>query len=232
MQFLQQLQNDFYTCFIAKARYMDVVNGLINTLVITIFALLLGVVIGLILALFKSLAENNRKLRVLGTIANVYLSVIRGTPVVLQLMIWFYLVLAGIKNPIPVAIIGFGVNSGAYVCEIFRSGIQSISKGQMEAGRSIGLTYWQTMRLIILPQAFKNALPTLGNEFITLVKETSVVGYISGHDLTRAAYNIRNATYNSFMPLIGTAIIYFLLVMLISKILSGVERRMRLSDNR
>jgi ABC-type amino acid transport system permease subunit len=129
-----------------------------------------------------------------------------------------------------VAILGFGINSGAYVAEIFRAGIQSIDKGQMEAGRSLGLSYGATMRYIILPQAFKNVLPALGNEFIALLKETSVAGYISVHDLTRGAYNIRNMTYDSFLPLIASATIYLIMVMIISSLLSVLERRLRQGD--
>lgn len=227
-----KLTKDIYTCFIDRDRYLEIVRGLGNTIIITFFALLIGIVIGLIVALCKVSAEKNKKLKFLDIIANVYLTVIRGTPVVLQLMIWFYIVLAFAKNPIPVAILGFGVNSGAYVAEIFRSGIQAIDKGQMEAGRSLGLSYTQTMRKIILPQAFKNVLPALGNEFIALLKETSVVGYISGHDLTRGAYNIRNATYSSFLPLVGAALIYLIIVMILTSLLSRLERRLRQGDYR
>ncbi|AUS95733.1 amino acid ABC transporter permease [Clostridium thermosuccinogenes] len=230
MGFFGELQRKFIDDFIVKDRYMELVTGLRNTVIITIFSLILGVAIGLILALFKIVARQNRKFKVLDIIADVYITVIRGTPVVLQLMIWFYVVLFFVSEPIPVAILGFGINSGAYVAEIFRAGIQSIDKGQMEAGRSLGLSYWATMRYIILPQAFKNVLPALGNEFIALLKETSVAGYISVHDLTRGAYNIRNMTYDSFLPLIASATIYLIMVMIISSLLSVLERRLRQGD--
>ncbi|WP_242973394.1 amino acid ABC transporter permease [Clostridium thermosuccinogenes] len=230
MGFFGELQRKFIDDFIVKDRYMELVTGLRNTVIITIFSLILGVAIGLILALFKIVARQNRKFKVLDIIADVYITVIRGTPVVLQLMIWFYVVLFFVSEPIPVAILGFGINSGAYVAEIFRAGIQSIDKGQMEAGRSLGLSYGATMRYIILPQAFKNVLPALGNEFIALLKETSVAGYISVHDLTRGAYNIRNMTYDSFLPLIASATIYLIMVMIISSLLSVLERRLRQGD--
>lgn len=230
MGFLGELQQKFTDDFIVKDRYMELVIGLRNTVTITAFALIIGIAIGLVLAMFKIIAREKKDLKILDVIADIYITVIRGTPVVLQLMIWFYVVLAFAKDPIPVAILGFGINSGAYVAEIFRSGIQSIDKGQMEAGRSLGLSYWTTMRYIILPQAFKNVLPALGNEFIALLKETSVAGYIAVHDLTRGAYNIRNMTYDSFLPLIASATIYLVMVMIISSLLSALERRLRQSD--
>lgn len=230
MGFLGELQQKFTDDFIVKDRYMELVIGLRNTVTITAFALIIGISIGLVLAMFKIIAREKKDLKILDVIADIYITVIRGTPVVLQLMIWFYVVLAFAKDPIPVAILGFGINSGAYVAEIFRSGIQSIDKGQMEAGRSLGLSYWTTMRYIILPQAFKNVLPALGNEFIALLKETSVAGYIAVHDLTRGAYNIRNMTYDSFLPLIASATIYLVMVMIISSLLSALERRLRQSD--
>ena len=232
MEFWDRITREIYTCFVVQDRYMEIVRGLGNTLLITFFALLLGVAIGLVVALCKVTASENKKLKILDVIAEVYLTVIRGTPVVLQLMIWYFIILASAKNPIPVAILGFGINSGAYVAEIFRAGIQAVDSGQMEAGRSLGLSYAQTMRKIVLPQAFKNVLPALGNEFITLLKETSVAGYIAVHDLTRGAYNIRNATYSSFPPLIGAALIYLIIVMILTSLLSRLERRLRQSDYR
>lgn len=230
MSFFGELQQKFIDDFIVKDRYMELVIGLKNTVTITVFSLIIGIAIGLVLAMFKIVAREKKDLKILDVIADIYITVIRGTPVVLQLMIWFYVILAFAKDPIPVAILGFGINSGAYVAEIFRSGIQSIDKGQMEAGRSLGLSYWTTMRYIILPQAFKNVLPALGNEFIALLKETSVAGYIAVHDLTRGAYNIRNMTYDSFFPLIASATIYLVMVMIISSLLSILERRLRQSD--
>jgi polar amino acid transport system permease protein/polar amino acid transport system substrate-binding protein len=169
---------------------------------------------------------------VLSYIATVYIDVIRGTPSVLQLLIMWFIIMASSNNGILVASLSFGINSGAYVSEIVRGGILAVDKGQREAGRSLGLSSAQTYRYIILPQAVKNVIPPLGNEFITLIKETAIVGYVSLSDLTRVANQVASRTYDAFMPLIGAAVIYFVIIKLLSILLGKLERRMRKSDNR
>ena len=178
--------------------------------------------------------EDNRcKLKILNAICKVYLTVIRGTPVVVQLMIIYFIIFGSVDiSKVLVAIIAFGINSGAYVAEIFRSGIMSIDNGQFEAGRSLGFNYAQTMMYIIMPQAFKNVLPTLCNEFISLLKETSVSGYIALQDLTKGGDIIRSRTYDAFMPLIAVALIYLAMVMIFTKLVSLLERRLRKSDRK
>lgn len=233
----------FELCFIDDNRFVDyMLSGLGNTLKITFFALIIGVVIGVILALIRitytTNAPNMRRgigkffLSLFNGIAKVYITVIRGIPVVVQLMIWFFIVLVNIKDGVLIAIIAFGVNSSAYVAEIFRAGIMSVDGGQMEAGRSLGFGYIPTMRYIILPQAFKNVLPAICNEFITLFKETAVVGYIAVTDLTKGAYIITGNTFSAFMPLIGAALIYLVIVMILSWLFGRLERRLRASDQR
>ncbi|MBR2062216.1 MAG: amino acid ABC transporter permease, partial [Anaerotignum sp.] len=169
-------------------------------------------------------------LMILNLFSKVYLTVIRGTPVVVQLMIMYYVVMVSSTNKILVATIAFGMNSGAYVAEIFRSGIMSIDQGQFEAGRSLGFNFVQTMQYIIIPQAFKNVLPALANEFIVLLKETSVSGYVALHDLTKGGDIIRSRTYDAFMPLIGVAIIYLVMVMFFTYLVGILERRLRNSE--
>ena len=191
---------------------------------------MIGIILGFLVAIVRSTHDKHGGLKILNAICHVYLTVIRGTPTVVQLMIMFYLVLVSVNNKIVVAAVAFGLNSGAYVAEIVRSGIMSIDEGQFEAGRSLGLNYGQTMRLIIMPQAFKNVLPALVNEFITLLKETSVSGYIGIMDLTRGADIIRSGTYEPFMPLIGTAVIYLLLVMLLTAGMHKLEERLRRNE--
>jgi len=170
-------------------------------------------------------------LRVLNRIAVIYLTVIRGTPVVIQLMIAYYVIFAFSSNGVLVATLAFGLNSGAYVAEIFRGGIMSIDKGQFEAGRSLGFNYVQTMAYIVVPQVIKNVLPALANEFISLLKETSVAGYVTVADLTYAGNRIRGVTFSPFMPLIAVALIYLVLVMFFTKLVSLLERRLRNSDH-
>ena len=164
-------------------------------------------------------------------ICKIYLTVIRGTPVVIQLMISYYIIFASSRNGVLIAIIAFGINSGAYVAEIVRAGIMSVDNGQMEAGRSLGFTFVQTMAYIIIPQAFKNVLPSLANEFIVLLKETSVAGYVAVRDLTKAGDIVRGTTYSAFMPLIGVALVYLILVVFFSWLVGKLERRLRASDH-
>lgn len=219
-----------YQNFIEKDRYMYLVKGFGNTVMITLLAVVIGIVLGFLIAVVRSTHDKHGGLKFLNALCHVYLTIIRGTPTVVQLMIMFYIVLASVNNKIVVASIAFGLNSAAYVAEIVRSGIMSVDEGQFEAGRSLGLNYGQTMRLIIMPQAFKNVLPALVNEFITLLKETSVSGYIGIMDLTRGADIIRSGTYEAFIPLFSIALIYLLLVMLLTAGMRKLEERLRRNE--
>lgn len=216
--------------FIEKDRYMYLVKGFGNTVMITLLAVVIGIVLGFLIAVVRSTHDKHGGFKFLNALCHVYLTVIRGTPTVVQLMIMFYIVLVSLNNKIIVASIAFGLNSAAYVAEIVRSGIMSIDEGQFEAGRSLGLNYGQTMRLIIMPQAFKNVLPALVNEFITLLKETSVSGYIGIMDLTRGADIIRSGTYEAFIPLFSIALIYLVLVMLLTAGMRKLEERLRRNE--
>lgn len=221
---------NFYNNFIDDNRYMYLVKGLVTTLILTLFAALIGIALGFLVAIIRSTYEKTGKLKIANALCNVYLTVIRGTPAVVQLMIMFYVVFASYNNSTVVAIITFGINSGAYVAEIVRSGIMSIDSGQLEAGRSLGFSYAQTMWYIIMPQAFKNVLPALANEFIVLLKETSICGYIGLMDLTKGGDIIRSRTYEAFMPLIAIAIIYLTMVVFLSSLVKRLERRLRASE--
>ncbi len=222
----------FEAAFISGDRWKLYLKGLGVTLQIAVFAAILGMIIGTIVAFMKLSVKRNGKKTILAVIANIYIDVIRGTPSVLQLMIMWFIIFSGAMNGILVAILSFGVNSGAYVAEIVRAGILAVDKGQMEAGRSLGLSKTQTMISIIIPQAVKNVLPPIGNEFIVLLKETAIVGYVSLTDLTRAANQIASRTYEPFMPLIGAAVIYFVVIKILTILLERFERRLRKSDNR
>lgn len=233
---------DFKLNFIDGDRWKWLVEGLGATLLITFAALIIGVVLGIIVAMVRSTYDKNGEgmkkrggfsyiaLKVSNSICNVYLTVIRGTPMVVQLLIWYFIILASAKNGTIVAIIAFGINSGAYVAEIFRSGIMAVDNGQFEAGRSLGFNYAQTMTYIIVPQAFKTVLPTLCNEFIVLIKETSIAGYVGIMDLTKAGDLIRGRTFSAFMPLIAVALIYLALVMVLTWLVGKLERRLRKSE--
>lgn len=220
----------FQQNFIEEDRYMYLLQGFGNTLLITLLAVILGVILGFLIATVRATHDKHGGLNILDKICRVYLTIVRGTPTVTQLMIMYYIILVSVNNKILVAALAFGLNSAAYVAEIVRSGIMSVDEGQYEAGRSLGLNYAQTMKLIIIPQAFKNVLPALGNEFITLLKETSVSGFIGVMDLNRGADIIRSATYEPFMPLIGVALIYLLLVMLLTAGLRKLEERLRANE--
>lgn len=199
---MQELKSSFISNFIEDNRWRYITDGLKITLLVTVFAVLIGVVLGFLIAIVRTTHDKTGKLKILNAICKVYLTVIRGTPVVVQLMIIYFIIFGSVDiSKVLVAIIAFGINSGAYVAEIFRSGIMSIDNGQFEAGRSLGFNYAQTMMYIIMPQAFKNVLPTLCNEFISLLKETSVSGYIALQDLTKGGDIIRSRTYDAFMPL-------------------------------
>lgn len=232
-EFWQDLGDRLVLNFIKDDRWKYLVDGLGTTLVITFFALIIGLVLGFLVAYVRVTHHNTGRMKVANAISGVYLSVIRGTPVVVQLMIIYFVIFADFNiNKVVAAVIGFGINSGAYVAEIFRSGIMSIDAGQMEAGRSLGLSYGQTMWRIIMPQAIKNVLPALANEMITLLKETSVSGYIAVQDLTKGADIIRSRTYDAFPPLIAIAIVYFIVVKIMEFGVTRLERRLRQSDRR
>lgn len=234
MSFFTVLSDQFYQSFVEKHRYMYIVTGLENTLLITFFAVLLGVVLGTIVALIKvAHADDPRRLGIANGICTLYLTVIRGTPVVVQLLIMYYVILSATRvSDITAAILAFGINSGAYVAEVIRSGIQSVDRGQVEAGRSLGLSQRTTMVRIVFPQALKNVLPAIGNEFIALLKETSVAGYIGIQDLTKGGDVIRSITYLAFTPLLTTAAVYLVIVIGLSAVLTRLERRLHRSDNR
>ena len=229
---MQELKSSFISNFIDDNRWRYITDGLKITLLVTVFAVLIGVVLGFLIAIVRTTHDKTGKLKILNAICKVYLTVIRGTPVVVQLMIIYFIIFGSVDiSKVIVAIIAFGINSGAYVAEIFRSGIMSIDNGQFEAGRSLGFNYAQTMMYIVMPQAFKNVLPTLCNEFISLLKETSVSGYIALQDLTKGGDIIRSRTYDAFMPLIAVALIYLAMVMIFTKLVSLLERRLRNSDH-
>ena len=222
----------FYNNFVADDRFVKyILGGLKTTLIITLFAVLLGIFLGFLVGTVRSTYERTGKLVVLNAVCRVYLSVIRGTPVAVQLMIMYFFIFAAPgSSKLLSAILAFGINSGAYVAEIVRSGIMSIDNGQFEAGRSLGFNYAQTMWYIIMPQAFKTVLPTLCNEFISLLKETSVSGYIAIQDLTKGGDIIRSRTYSAFMPLIAVALIYLIIVMIFTKLIQILERRLRQNE--
>lgn len=223
----EELKAQFILNFITDDRWMSLLRGLVVTLKVTLFAVILGFVLGFSVAIVRDVYENTKKLKALNFLCNVYLTVIRGTPVVVQLLIIYFVIFSSIKIDKRIAaVLAFGINSGAYQAEIFRSGINSIPKGQMEAGRSLGFNYRQTMVNIIMPQAIKNVLPTLGNEFIVLMKETSVAGYIALEDLTKAGDIIRSRTYSAMMPFLAVALLYLIMVMFFSHLLKMFERRL------
>ena len=229
---MADFKDKFITNFISEDRWKYILDGLGVTLQVTFFAVLMGIVLGLLIAIIRSTHDKTGKLKVLNAICQLYLTIIRGTPVVVQLLIIYFVIFGSVDiSKVVVAVLAFGINSGAYVAEIFRSGIMSIDKGQFEAGRSLGFNYAQTMIYIIMPQAFKNVRQALGNEFIVLLKETSVSGYIALQDLTKGGDIIRSRTYNAFMPLLAVAVIYLVLVMIFTKLVNALERRLRNSDH-
>lgn len=218
-----------YTALFVQERYLSILTGLKNTLIIAFFATLIGVLIGTIVALVKHSCSGHRYLWIFDKICDLYITIIRGTPLVIQLLILSTVILKNLDYANLIAIIGFGLNSGAYVAEIIRAGILAVDKGQMEAGRSLGLTRGQTMKKIIMPQAIKNILPALGNEFIVLLKETSIAGYLAVHDLTKAGEIIKTNTYDGAVYFV-IAGIYLLLVVGMTAILKRFERRLAKSD--
>lgn len=242
LDFFKRFIGDIAYVFFEKQRYMYIVNGLKITVIVTLLALALGLLIGILVAVVRTAHDQiGRKnlrglsgflLRLLNAVTSVYLTVIRGTPVMVQLLLMYFVFLVSSTNKVLVAVLTFGINSGAYVAEIFRSGIMSIDRGQMEAGRSLGLGYAKTMQKIILPQAIKNVLPALVNEMITLLKETSICGYIGLNELTRGGDIVRGNTFNAMLPLLTVAAIYLVIVMFFTWLMGKLERRLRESDNR
>ncbi len=231
-EWIETFKIKFTNNFITDNRWKYLWDGLGVTLKVTFFAVLIGILLGFTIAIIRSTHDKTGKLKILDFFCRVYLTVIRGTPVVVQLLIIYFVIFASVNiDKVLVAIIAFGINSGAYVAEIVRSGIMSIDQGQMEAGRSLGFNYVQTMYYIILPQAFKNVLPALANEFIVLLKETSVSGFIALQDLTKGGDIIRGRTYDALMPLLAVALIYLVIVVLLSKGVEMMERRLRSSEH-
>ena len=222
------MQERIYLNFIKDQRWLYLVDGLKNTLLITAFALLIGVVLGMLLAVIRTTHDKTGKLRLPDLIAKLYITVIRGTPSVIQLLIFSDCIFTSrIFSGIFIGCIAFGLNSAAYVAEIIRSGIMSIPNGQMEAGRSLGFNYAETMRFIILPQALKNVLPAVFNEFIVLIKETAVIGYVAVQDLTKGGDIIRSRTYDAWTPLLTVALIYLFLTVVLSNVEKRMERRLQ-----
>lgn len=229
-------------CFVDNGYWRWLVEGFRNSLVITFFAIIIGFAFGVVLATIRSSYDKNEEtlklrgglgywlLKIINAISKIYITVVRGVPVVVQLMLWYFVILVSQDNGVIVAIVAFGFNSAAYVAEIFRGGIMSVDNGQFEAGRSLGFGYVRTMIHIVIPQAVKTVLPTLLNEVIALLKETSVAGYVGIMDLTKAGDLIRGRTFEAFMPLIAVAIIYLLTVVVLTAVFTSIERRLRKSE--
>ena len=225
----------FYRQLFELEGYRNVLIGLKNTALIAVFGLLIGLFLGCLLATCKILPKDNKLIKVLSSVVDVYIAVFRGTPMVVQLLLIHFVIFPAFGLDIPAvieAILAFGLNSAAYVSEIIRGGILSVDIGQTEAGRALGLNYGKTMIKIVLPQAIKNVVPTLGNEFIALLKETSVVSFIAVVDITKAFQNIANSTYEYMVPYITLALVYLVLVLAVTGIIKLVERRLRASDKR
>ncbi len=241
-EWFAELSKKFMLCFIDKGYWKWLVEGFRNSLVITFFAIIIGFVFGVVLATIRSSYDKNEEtlklrgglgywlLKIVNAISKIYITVVRGVPVVVQLMLWYFVILVSQDNGVIVAIVAFGFNSAAYVAEIFRGGIMSVDNGQFEAGRSLGFGYVRTMIHIVIPQAVKTVLPTLLNEVIALLKETSVAGYVGIMDLTKAGDLIRGRTFEAFMPLIAVAIIYLLTVIILTAVFTSIERRLRKSE--
>lgn len=242
MGFFEKFKEDFILNFVEDQRWSWLVEGLGNTMIITALSLIIGIAIGVIVAIIRSTFDKNREAYrknggvsyflwwTVNAICNLYLTVVRGTPVVVQLLISYFIIFASSRNGVMIAVFAFGLNSGAYVAEIIRGGIMSIDNGQFEAGRSLGFNYVQTMIYIITPQVFKTTLPTLCNEFIVLIKETSIAGYVGVMDLTKAGDRIRGITFSAFMPLIAVALIYLVVVVVLTQLVKILERRLRKNE--
>ena len=223
----QSILDDFQLCFVKNGRYDYLLQGLEVTIEVALCAIALGLAVGFLVAVIRATHDKYGRFPVLNMLAKLYLTVIRGTPMVVQLLISYYIILRSVDSKVLIAILAFGINSGAYQAEIIRAGITSIDPGQMEAGRALGLSYWRTMLRIILPQAIRNVLPALGNEFIVLMKDTSIVGYIALIDLAKGGDIIRSQTYSVYLPYLSVAAIYLLLVMSFTWLLGKLERHLR-----
>ena len=239
IDWLNELGPRFYTAFIEADRWKLYLQGLGRTLEMTLVALVMGVILGVVVAVIRAAHDQQRAgrrknplLAILNFICKIYTTVIRGTPMMVQLLIWTFVIFPSIRDKILVGIIGLGINSGAYVAEIVRGGLMSVDGGQMEAGRSLGLGYLDTMRFIVVPQAFKNILPSLGNEFITLLKDTSLISVIAGKEIVYFAQAIVTKTYEAMYPYIITAIMYLIMVLIFTWLQGILERRLRASDRR
>lgn len=230
MEFWNYLCEAFEKTFIRENRYLDFLEGLGNTLIVTLGATLLGAVIGALIAIAKTVHKQTGKLKILNAICEVYTTVIRGTPVVVQLLIMYFIVFANSTNSVMVGIFAFGINSGAYVAELMRAGINAVDIGQTEAGRSLGLSGGTTMRSIVLPQAIKNVLPAIGNEFISLLKETSVIGFLGVMDMTRVAQRVISRTADPYFPYISIALAYLAMVCVLNYFVKKLEKRLAKSD--
>ncbi len=230
MEWFNNWLDKLHHTFIEGDRYMTLIEGFGETIKITFGALIIGIIIGTIVAIIKVFCEGNKNLKIFDVLCNIYLTVIRGTPVVVQLLIMFFIVFVSAEDGTWVATLTFGINSGAYVAETIRSGILAIDKGQTEAGRSLGFSAGKTMWLIVLPQAFKNILPAIGNEMIALLKETSVAGYVAVIDLTKAGNQIKNTTYDQINPILCVALVYLIVVLIMTRLLNMLERRLRKSE--
>ena len=226
MEFLQNWLAKLYKTFIASGYYKMMLEGFGNTILITVGALAIGVAIGVLIAMVKYLAEDNAAFRPFAKLCDIYVTAIRGIPVVVLLLIFYLIIMRTSTNGVLVATITFGINSGAYMAELIRSGINAVDKGQTEAGRSLGLSRLQTMRMIILPQAVRYVLPAVGNEFIALLKETSVAGYVAVTDLTRAGNLVRNNTHDAFNPLMVVALVYLIMVVGLTTLMQKLEQRL------
>ncbi len=239
---MEELKRKFIQDFITDNRWHYITDGLKVTLEVTILSLIIGTIIGMVVAIIRCAHDQQDKqslrgpggllLRFGNLICRIYVTVIRGTPTLVQLLIMYFIILVSLRSKVTVAVLTFGINSGAYVAEIFRGGIMAVDTGQMEAGRSLGLGYVSTMKDIVLPQAFKSVLPSLVNELITLLKETSICGYIGLNELTRGGDIIRGTTFDALLPLFGVALIYLVMVLFISWLMGILERRLRASDHR
>ncbi len=221
----------FEKTFIREDRYKMFIEGLGNTLMVALFATMIGILIGALIAIVKTIHKQSNKLKILNAIAEIYTTIIRGTPVVVQLLIMYNIVFVWSDNAVLIGIIGFGINSGAYVAEIIRAGINAVDIGQTEAGRSLGLSRGQTMRSIVLPQAIKNVLPAIGNEFISLLKETSVIGFLGVIDLTKAAERVISRTADVYFPYITIALVYLAIVYILNYFVKKLEKRLAKSDH-
>ena len=231
LQALSGWKVQLYETFIVDDNYLLLVDGLKNTIIITLGALAIGVVLGTLVSVVKFMAEDNPVLKPFAVVCNIYVTAVRGIPVVVLLLLFYFVILRS-ADGVVTGIVTFGINSGAYMAEIVRSGIEAVEHGQTEAARSLGMSRLQAMRFVVLPQGVKNILPAIGNEMIALLKETAVAGYVAVQDLTRGANLIRNNTFDAFNPLVATALVYLAMVVVLTSLMGRLERRLRRSDVR